>query len=58
MPAPTPKDILANPPPLTPRALRNFPFSVRPFPFADLRQAGVLNRRPVRQASAVERVEN
>ena len=60
MPAPSPTAVLANPPPLTPRAARNFPYRVRPFPLDTLLQAGVLARLPAAAAEldpAIDRVE-
>ncbi len=60
MPAPSPTAVLVNPPPLTPRAVRNFPYRVRPFPLDTLLQAGALARVPLPTAEldpAIARVE-
>lgn len=62
MPAPSPTAVLANPPPLTPRSARNFPYRLRPFPLDTLQQTGQLaqGRLPAVTAEvdpALDRVE-
>lgn len=56
MPALSPDLVLADPPPLTPASLANFPYAVRPFPFDVVmpsdRAAATLP--PARPAEAVE----
>lgn len=58
MPAPSPALILDDPPPLTPAALRNFPYRLRAFPLGTLipfaRAQGQAQPEPSAAADAVE----